>query len=118
MAHNLAWGSKRMRALGCRVEELHLVGGAAQSRKLAARWPTCSACARWPLAEPESAALGAALQAAWAVRRAAGERIALDELAQPFVAGAAGVLEPDASVRELHAEGGARFRALVQRSFG
>jgi xylulokinase len=118
VALNLAWGLERLRALGTRTDELNLVGGASQSRA----WPRVLADVLGlrvrPLAEPESAALGAALQAAWAVRRAAGENVALDELARPFLAGAGEPLEPDPRAHAAYVELGVNFRELVRKNFG
>jgi D-xylulose kinase len=112
VALNLAWGLERMRALGTRVDELHLVGGASQSRAWARILADVLGVRVRPLAEPESAALGAALQAAWAVRRTS-----LDLLARGFLLGAGEPLEPDARAHAAYAEPAARFRELVARNF-
>ena len=64
---NLAWGVDRMRALGIEVDSVRLVGGGAANplwRRILA--DTLGVTVQ-RLAEPESAALGAALQAAWVV---------------------------------------------------
>jgi D-xylulose kinase len=118
VALNLGWGLERLRALGAQPAELHLVGGASQSRAWARVLADVLGLRVRPLAEPESAALGAALQAAWAVRRAAGERLELDQLARGFLAGAGEPLEPDARAQAAYAGSAARFRELVQRNFG
>ena len=118
VAFNLAWGLERMRALGTRAEELHLVGGASQSRAWTRVLADVLDLRVRPLAEPESAALGAALQAAWAVRRAAGEPTALDELARGFLAPAAQPVEPDPRAHAALVPLAARFRELVAQSFG
>ena len=112
VALNLAWGLERMRALGTRVDELHLVGGASQSRAWARILADVLGVRVRPLAEPESAALGAALQAAWAVRRTS-----LDLLARGFLLGAGEPLEPEARAHAAYAEPAARFRELVARNF-
>lgn len=118
VALNLEWGLERLRRLGGEVHELHLVGGAAQS----ASWPrvVCDVLGLRvrPLAEPEAGALGAALQAAWAVRRAAGAPVDIDQLAQPFLARAERVLEPDPAAHERYRALRARFRAEVRRAWG
>jgi sugar (pentulose or hexulose) kinase len=70
------------------------------------------------LVETESAALGAALQALWAVRRDAGERtLRAHDVAAPFVrTGEASC--PDAHAAPLHQELRARFREQVERLHG
>ncbi len=73
VACNLADGLDRLRALGIAVGEVRLTGGGAGN----ALWRQILADV-WGvpvrvLAETESAALGAALQAAWVVARSAGE---------------------------------------------
>jgi len=118
VAFNLAWGLERMRALGTRAEELHLVGGASRSRAWARVLADVLDLRVQPLAEPESAALGAALQAAWAVRRAAGEDVALGEIVRGFLEPAGSPVEPDAAAHAALAPLAARFRELVAQHFG
>ena len=118
VALNLQWGLERLRALGTRAEELHLVGGASRSRAWARILADVLGLRVLPLAEPESAALGAALQAAWAVGRANGRARALDELARGFLAAAGAPLEPDRRASARYAELGGGFRELVRRNFG
>lgn len=83
---NLAWGLQRMRDLGLPVSEVRLTGGAANNplwRQILA--DTFGVAVR-TLVESESAALGAALQACWSTRRAAGQReLSCHEVALPFV---------------------------------
>lgn len=118
VALNLQWGLERLRALGTRAEELHLVGGASKSRAWARILADALDLRVRPLAEPESAALGAALQAAWAVGRAQGGAQEIDELARGFLAEAGAPLEPDRSAAARYAELGGGFRELVRRNFG
>jgi xylulokinase len=81
---NLGWGVERMRKLGIRVDSVRLVGGGARN----ALWRQVLAdvleAPVQALAEPESAALGAALQAAWCQACSSGARTAVDTLAQEF----------------------------------
>jgi sugar (pentulose or hexulose) kinase len=70
------------------------------------------------LLESESAALGAALQALWAVRRAAAEDVSADTLAQAFVHCEASAIEPDERVRGVYRDASARFREWAVRAFG
>lgn len=115
---NLAWGVDRLRGLGIAVQGVRVVGGGARNalwRQLLA--DTLDAPVQ-QLAESESAALGAALQAAWCARRQAGEELALDALARPAVRLRPEVSLPDPARVALHREQGQRFRALVGASFG
>jgi xylulokinase len=114
---NLAWGVERMRALGLAPAEIRLVGGAATNALWREILADALGCPVIPLAEPESAALGAALQALWTVRLAAGERASIDDAARPFVARAGEAVDPTEAGRRFYAEAGERFRALVQRTF-
>lgn len=121
VALNLAWGVERMRRIGMRVESVRVVGGAARS----ALWRRVLADALGAnvvqLAESESAALGAALQALWAVRRPRGSGVArpsADEVAAPFVHEAGRATVPDAGATARYAEAGARFRELAVTLFG
>ena len=86
---NLGWGVDRMRALGIEVEAVNLVGGAARNELWREVLADVLGCPVTALAEPESGALGAALQALWTLRRAAGEDVTADEVASPYVAAAA-----------------------------
>lgn len=84
---NLAQGLDRLRALGLRVDEVRLCGGASQNALWRQILADLFGVPVRPLLEPESAALGAALQALWAVQRTAGDReLTTDAVAQPFVA--------------------------------
>lgn len=110
---NLAWGVDRLRALGVRVDSVRLVGGGAQNplwRRILA--DVLDAPVQL-LAEPESAALGAALQAAWCARRLHDPAASADELASAFVRPAGAPVLPDAARAARYREIGARFRAAA-----
>ncbi|MEM6571160.1 MAG: xylulokinase, partial [Planctomycetota bacterium] len=77
---NLAAGLERMRAIGVRPDEVRLVGGAARNPLWQRLLATVFGVPVRVLAETETAAVGAALQAAAAVRSAP-----VDDLAQAFV---------------------------------
>lgn len=118
VALNLAWGVERMRRLGLRVDAVRLVGGGAHNplwRQVLA--DTLDAPVA-PLAEPESTALGAAIQAAWTVARLNGEKVSCDELAQRCVVPAGPAIHPDPARVKIYREAGARFRAEVARLHG
>jgi xylulokinase len=114
-ALNLGAGLDRLRALGIAVGEVRLVGGAAQNALWRQILADVFAAPVRVLVESESAALGAALQAAWAVRRAAGERdLRAHDVAAPFVAFGATVA-PQPAATAAHDELRARFRDALHR---
>lgn len=103
---NLALGVERMRRLGLDVGAVRLVGGGARNplwRQILADMLDAPVQA---LAEPESAALGGALQALWTVCRADGDARALDDLVEPFI-------EPDGDPVAPDAGGAAQYRELM-----
>ncbi len=114
---NLAWGVERMRALGVRVESLRLVGGGAKN----ALWRRILADVMGVpvvmLDEPESAALGAALQAAAAWRRERGEKTSVDDVAQAFVQPSGKTVEPNPDGVRRYRELARTFRAEARRIF-
>jgi xylulokinase len=107
---NLAWGVERMRALGLTIGELRLVGGGARNALWARILADAIGARVQRLAESESAALGAALQAAWIVRRGS-----LDALVQGFVACSAAPLEPDPGATRAYRAARARLQDAVAR---
>lgn len=85
-ACNLAAGLDRLRSLGVPVGEVRLCGGGAANLLWRQILADVLGVVVSPLQEPESAALGAALQALWTVRRLAGEHaLTADAVAMPFV---------------------------------
>lgn len=114
---NLARGVDRMIGLGVQVDGLRLVGGGAVNplwRSILA--DTLGVPVR-RLMETESAALGAALCAAWTWRRAQGEDVGAHEVAAPHVALYEEVVEPDAARGRVYAEAKERMGELTQRLF-
>jgi D-xylulose kinase len=114
-ALNVAWGVERMRGLGLAVEALGVAGGGARNRLWLEILADCLRAPIRPLAEPESAALGAALQALWTARRAEDARVTADDVAQPWIRFSSSAIEPDARRSELYGEALVRFRDLVRR---
>jgi D-xylulose kinase len=96
VALNLALGVERMRGLGLTVDTVRAVGGGARN----ALWRSILADALEatvvPLSEPETAALGAALQAAWTRRRSDGEGLGMDAVASGWATPAAPPVRPNA----------------------
>ncbi len=92
---NLAQGVDRMRSLGISVSAVRLVGGAAKNelwRQILA--DTLGAPVEL-LEATESAALGAALHAAWSVGRTEHPGLGIDEVAAPFVRGVGTPVQPE-----------------------
>jgi xylulokinase len=110
---NLAWGVERMRALGLAIDSIRLVGGGARNALWARILCDAIGARVQRLAETESAALGAALQAAWIARGGS-----LDELAQRLAVLDGPALEPDKSASAAYREVLTRFRAAVERLHG
>jgi xylulokinase len=115
---NLAWGVERMRALGLSIDAVRAVGGGAQNPLWRQILADALGAPVQALAEPESAALGAALQALWTLRRSRGESLSADEVAAPFVFAHGPALEPDGSRHARYVELGQRFREAVRGLFG
>lgn len=82
----LVSGIRRMQALGLKLSAASVVGGGAKNplwRQVLADMLGVPVLA---LAEPESAALGGAIQALWVVRRGAGEDVSANDVARKFIA--------------------------------
>ncbi len=109
---NLAWGVARLRALGLTLDSVRLVGGGARNPLWARILADVLALRVQRLAEAESAALGAALQAAWVTRGGS-----LDALAREFVAFEGEPLVPEPRASAVYREAQASFRAAVERAY-
>jgi xylulokinase len=112
---NLAWGVERMRAAGVPIDGARIVGGASKNDLWCQILADVLEIPLVRLEETESAALGAALQAAWCVRRAHGERADADSIAREFVRTSGAPFAPNAAHREVYHDAAARFRELVRR---
>lgn len=117
VAHGLALGLARMRCFGLAPREVRLVGGAAGSPLWTRVLADSFGLPVVPLAEHEAAALGAALQAQWAVRRAAREAVDLGELAARRAGTLTPVLPDEAAVAVL-AAARERFAGWIEREHG
>jgi D-xylulose kinase len=113
----LASGIERMKRLGIRVEAVRVVGGGSRS----ALWRQIVAdvlgVPAQGLEEPESAALGAALQALWVARREAGEDVSADAVASAHVRLSAEAHAPDPERTALYRAARERLEALTRRLF-
>ncbi|MBM4062301.1 MAG: xylulokinase [Planctomycetes bacterium] len=114
-ACNLGSGLDRLRALGVAVAEVRLVGGAAKNPLWRQILANVFDVPVRPLVESEAAALGAALQALWSVRRAVGEAgLTTDDVVGPFVHLGEAVL-PEPALAAAHRALAEHFRSEVQR---
>ncbi len=118
VALNLAAGVDRMRSLGIAVERVRVVGGASASDLWCRVLADVLGVSIVRAAEPESAALGAALLAAWTVGRANGDRSDVDAVAAPFARTVGDPFEPDASAAAAYADARARFEEARRSLFG
>jgi xylulokinase len=113
----LASGVERMKRLGLQVSAVRVVGGGSKN----ALWRQIVAdCLDAPvevLVEPESAALGGALQALWAKRRSLGEAVSCDEVAKDFVVVAPGRTLPHAENVAVYRERLAAFEQSTRKLF-
>jgi xylulokinase len=82
---SLALGVERMRGLGIAAESVRLVGGGAANPLWRQILADVLEVPVVRLSEPESASLGAALQARWTHLRASGEPASADEVASPWI---------------------------------
>jgi xylulokinase len=107
-----------MRAAGVAIERARIVGGAAQNELWCGILADVLEIPLTRLEESESAALGAALQAAWAVRASRGERVSADAIAAECVRTRGAPIEPRPQLRDAYRAAQARFRDLVRANFG
>jgi len=118
VAMNLAWGFERMRALGISSESARVVGGASRNRLWLRILADALRIPLTPLAEPESAALGAAILAAWTLARSRGSAATADAIAQELARPEHDPVEPDARHADRMHEAGIRFRERARELFG
>lgn len=117
VALNLAWGVERMRALGVDVRRVRAVGGGARNPLWRAILASALEAPVQPLENPESAALGAALQSLWAARRAGGTPTPIGALAAEWVRESGAPSEPREEWVELYRRSRARLREVVGKLF-
>ncbi|MBK8100412.1 MAG: xylulokinase [Planctomycetes bacterium] len=114
---NLGWGLDRLRALGIEPRQVHLVGGASRNPLWRQILADVFGVEIVLLEETESAALGAAVQAAWTVRRLSGERLDCDAVAGPCVRTSGEAVRPDPRRAVAYRALATRFRTEVVRLF-
>ncbi len=118
VALNLAAGVARLGALGLPCRELRAVGGGARNRLWLGILADALVASVMPLAEAESGALGAALQALWTVERARTGRAECDEIAREWVIPSSDPVRPDPFRTEAYQRLGERFQATQDALFG
>lgn len=112
---NLGYGFGRMRELGLRPSEIRATGGGARSRLWLQIVADVFGTPVATLREPEAAAYGAALQSVWNWRLAAGEKVAIADIAERWVAKGRLAAEPDPRNAALYADMRSRFDSLWKR---
>ena len=112
-AANLAWGVGRLGELGIAVDSVRLVGGGSHNPLWCEILAAFFGVPLQRLAEPESAALGAALQAAWVI----GKELDLKQLVARAVRPQGPPLEADGELAGRYRDLGAEFIAAVGRTY-
>jgi len=101
------------------TSRVHLVGGAARNPLWRQILAAVLDAEVQVLAEPEAAALGAGLQAAWTLgRQGAGEGPGLQELSAPFLGGDAASEQPDGELVQHYAEQAVDYAAALDKYYG
>ncbi|MFN9787305.1 MAG: xylulokinase [Planctomycetia bacterium] len=117
VAHGLALCVARLRLFGIAPGEVRVVGGASRSPLWTRVLADALALRVVPLREAETAALGAAFQAQWAVRLADGESVGLPALAARGI-GLLDAVDPDPEAVAALRGARARFVELLEREHG
>jgi len=112
---NLGYGFARMKGLGLNPTEIRATGGGAGSRLWLQIVADVFDTSVVTLKEAEAAALGAALQSVWNWRLAAGENVAIADIADRWVAKGKLAAEPDPKNAALYADLQGRFNELWKR---
>jgi sugar (pentulose or hexulose) kinase len=113
----LASGIQRMKELGLQLSAVSVVGGGSKNplwRQILADILGVPVVA---LSEPESAALGGALQALWVLRRAADEDVSADDVAAPFIVHEGEPCQPNADNHATYKEMLRRFEEQTRRLY-
>jgi xylulokinase len=114
---SLALGVERMKRLGLEARSVRLAGGGAENDLWAQLVADMLQVPAVRLAETESAALGAAVQAMATERADAGETVSIDALALRFVKTRGEELRPDAAVAPVYRELMRSIAGLTSRVF-
>ncbi len=115
---SLAVGVERLDELGVAASDVRLVGGGARNPLWCRILTDVLQKPVSLLCEPDSAALGAAIAAAWTVRRLAGEAVDAASVAEPFVRIEPDVVEPNPEHAGLYVGMRDRLKDATERIFG
>lgn len=113
----LASGIERMKELGLTPSAVSVVGGGAKNALWRQILADIIGVPVTPLAEPESAALGAAIQALWIARRGKGELVTADHVARPFIVTGGEPALPNAENHATYRSILARFASETARLY-
>jgi xylulokinase len=113
----LASGVERMKRLGLVVDAVRVVGGGSKNPLWRQILSDVLGVPVSVLVEPESAALGGALQAYWVARRAKGEQVSPSEVAEPFVTLAPEVTAPNPANHAHYQQQLTEFRSMTEWLF-
>lgn len=113
----IASGVERMKRIGLSVGGVRLVGGGSKNALWRQVMADCLGVPVQVLLEPESAALGGAIQAYWVAQRAAGADVSANDVATPFVRLGSETTQPDAQRVELYRSKLAELDARTNQLF-
>jgi len=113
----LASGIRRMKGLGLKLSSVAVVGGGSKNTLWRQILADILGVPVFGLVEPESAALGGAIQACWVQRRGAGESVAIAEVASPFIAKAGESAQPDMVQHKIYETLLTRFEDETKRLY-
>jgi sugar (pentulose or hexulose) kinase len=114
----LASGIRRMQQLGLRVDDVRVVGGGSKNPLWRQILSDILGARVRALVEPESAALGGAVQAAWVVRRAAGDSVTASDVGEPYIELSSEVTEPNPANTAVYEKQLAEFERTTRTLFG
>ncbi len=114
----LASGVERMKRLGLEVHGLRVVGGGSKNPLWRQIIADCMNAPVEVLLEPESAALGAAIQASWVDQRERGEPVSVDDVAKNYVQLSPERTEPQPQNVALYRERLSAFESHTKQLFG
>lgn len=117
-ALGLVSGIERMKALGLEVSQLRLVGGGSKNALWCQIFADAVGVKVNRLVEPESAALGAALQAAWVAGNANGAAKPLGDLCADVVQLDSVEYQPNAAATAVYKQTLQRFEELTRKVYG